>query len=79
MIINNQQSTTNPCGLHQSPGSGNPTFGREAIRGESSRLQTQAPLHHQRPFGRTSTKEGNPPAVRASPPTTNHQPPTTNQ
>ncbi|MFH7026297.1 MAG: hypothetical protein ACHBN1_13055 [Heteroscytonema crispum UTEX LB 1556] len=34
--------------------SGSPTFEREAIRGESSRLQTQAPLHHQRPFGRTS-------------------------
>ncbi|MFH7027880.1 MAG: hypothetical protein ACHBN1_21405 [Heteroscytonema crispum UTEX LB 1556] len=27
--------------------SGSPTFGREVSRGESSRLQTQAPLHHQ--------------------------------
>ncbi|MFH7028704.1 MAG: hypothetical protein ACHBN1_25750 [Heteroscytonema crispum UTEX LB 1556] len=38
--------TINPRGVHQSPGSGNPTFGREAIRRESSRLQRQAPLHH---------------------------------
>ncbi|MFH7028520.1 MAG: hypothetical protein ACHBN1_24795 [Heteroscytonema crispum UTEX LB 1556] len=27
--------------------SGSPTFGREVSRGEYSRLQTQAPLHHQ--------------------------------
>ncbi|MFH7027417.1 MAG: hypothetical protein ACHBN1_18940 [Heteroscytonema crispum UTEX LB 1556] len=44
--------------------SGGPTKGASARRGESSRLQTQAPLHHQQPT--TNNQQ----------PTTNHQPPT---
>ncbi|MFH7026479.1 MAG: hypothetical protein ACHBN1_13985 [Heteroscytonema crispum UTEX LB 1556] len=53
--------------------SGSPTFGREASRGESSRLQTQAPLHHQPPttLRENQYKGGFPSFVRASPPTTN--------
>ncbi|MFH7026434.1 MAG: hypothetical protein ACHBN1_13760 [Heteroscytonema crispum UTEX LB 1556] len=47
-----------------------------ARRGESSRLQTQAPLHHQRPFGRTSTRSVTLPqyALHHQPLTTNNQP-----
>ncbi|MFH7028044.1 MAG: hypothetical protein ACHBN1_22245 [Heteroscytonema crispum UTEX LB 1556] len=41
--LNQQPTTRSRFTSRQS--SGNPTFGREAIRGESSRLQTQAPQH----------------------------------
>ncbi|MFH7028446.1 MAG: hypothetical protein ACHBN1_24415 [Heteroscytonema crispum UTEX LB 1556] len=101
LVGNSKHATTNnqpptpknqhpPTALreNQSPGSGNPTFGREAHRGESSRLQTQAPLHHQPPNGRTSrlgrenatcSTWGDPKTAVAPLPRAPQHPPTNNQ
>ncbi|MFH7025651.1 MAG: hypothetical protein ACHBN1_09640 [Heteroscytonema crispum UTEX LB 1556] len=68
MGVDGRPFTTNHQPQRGSPVAwvGKPYQGREVSRGESSRLQTQAPLHHQ------------PPTPNPQPPTTNHQPPTLN-